>query len=133
MRLDPLLEDGADFVDPTPKIGSPSGVCACPWARARPPFASAAAIPFLDDVDSRRDFLDFLPSGGLSDWVVGLPKVVLDLMGRRSLLDIVELERSRPLVRIGAEATEAASAGAAIVCGAGLGVTGRAIVSYSLD
>jgi hypothetical protein len=83
-------------------------VCVCPCANAKPPLASAAAIPFLDEADIRLDFLDFLPSGGLRD---ALTNAELDLIGRRSLLETVEPDLSRPLAKSGADTTETVSAG----------------------
>lgn len=85
--------------------------------------AKAAAIPFLEDVDNRLDFLDFFESGGLSDKV--LPNAEPDLTGRRSLLEMTEPERSRPSMRTGAEAMEAISAGTLIALGFRLGILGR--------
>jgi hypothetical protein len=70
--------------------------------------AKAAAIPFFDEADIRRDFLDFFASGGLRDEV--LPNAEPDLTGRRSL-EMVEPERSRPFIWTGAETTDAASSG----------------------
>jgi len=77
--------------------------------------ANAAAIPFLDDADIRRDFLAFLPSGGLRE-EPDLAKAEPDLTGRRSLLDVAESDLSRRAAG-GAEAIEAISAGIDMLSG----------------